>query len=88
MKLKPIIFKLTNQTAIAYCLGITLSVYPNNSKYDCRMTYLNRRAEIETGFDSIERAINHAVQVLLYSALIQQFNQVNKQELHYEIQYQ
>lgn len=88
MKLKPIQFKVINQSAIAYCLGITLSVYLNNNKYDCRMTYLDRRAEIETGFDTKEQAIKHAVNVLLFKALSSQCTKINKQELSYELIYQ
>lgn len=87
MQLKPIQFHITNQTAIAYCLGITLSIYPNNNKYDCRMTYLNHRAEIETGFNTQEQAIQHAVFVLLFNALSKQCSHITKQELSYELNY-
>ena len=49
----------------AQFLGLTLSVYRNNGKWEARLTTPHQRPEIQQGFSSIEEAMRYAEHVLL-----------------------
>ena len=73
LKLKPLRWSITNNIATARIMGVLLSVYPNNGKYDCRLSNGNDRPETETGFFSLGEAMEYAESELLERELARYF---------------
>lgn len=69
MKPKP----LNWQDNIATFMGITLSVFPNNSKWDCRLVNDLTRSETQSGFNTIDEAKQYAEHILLNRELHKYF---------------
>lgn len=78
MKLKEIYWEKGCDKADTHIMGITLSVYKNNGKWDARLSNPYQRPEIETGFDTAEEAMRYAEHILLVRELKKYFSYVNK----------
>lgn len=78
MKLKEIYWNISIHTATAQIMGLTLSVFPNNGKWDARLSTPHQRPETETGFDTADEAMRYAERVLLGRELKKYFNFVNQ----------
>lgn len=59
-------------------MGVLLSAYPNNGKYDCRLSNGNDRPETETGFFSLGEAMECAESKLLKRELSRYFTLADK----------
>lgn len=81
MKLKQIYWDKGVDNAFTRVMGVSLSVYKNNGKWDACLTTLYERPEVATGFDTADEAMRYAEQVLLQRELRKYFNEVsNAQE--------
>lgn len=75
MKLKPIQWdKQSPHNQIATIMGLTLSVYKNNGKWEARLLNLFSRPEIQQGFETAEEAEHYAESVLLTRELKKYFD--------------
>ena len=74
--LKPICWHIKSGKATAHVMGVELSVYQNNGKYDCRLNNGRDRPETQSGFDDMEQAIDHAELVLLKNEMAKYFTGV------------
>ena len=79
MKLKQIYWDKTdpNQLSTAF-MGLTLSVYKNNGKWEARLASPHLRPEIQQGFDTADEAVRYAERILLVRELKKHFSFVNK----------
>lgn len=79
MKLKQIYWDKTDPNKLTTVfMGLTLSVYKNNGKWDARLSSPHQRPEIETGFDTADEAVRYAEHILLVRELKKYFSFVNK----------
>lgn len=79
MKLKQIYWDKTDPNKLTTVfMGLTLSVYKNNGKWDARLSSPHQRSEIETGFDTADEAVRYAEHILLVRELKKYFSFVNK----------
>lgn len=78
LKLKPLRWSIASNIATARIMGVLLSVYPNNGKYDCRLSNGNDRPETETGFFSLGEAMEYAESELLKRELARYFTLADK----------
>ena len=76
MKLKEIYWEKEADKATAYVMGLTLSVYQNNGKWDARLYAPNNRPETETGFVTSAEAMRYAEHTLLHRELKKYFKGV------------
>lgn len=76
MRLKEIYWTKDGQVATVNFMGVTLSVYQNNGKWDARLNNPTTRPEIETGFDTAEEAMRYAESTLLCRELNKHFYDV------------
>ena len=74
LNLKPLLWSIVSIIATARIMGVLLSAYPNNGKYDCNG---NDRPETETGFFSLGEAMECAESELLKRELARYFVLVN-----------
>lgn len=74
MKLKEIYWEKGRDKADTHIMGIALSVYKNNGKWDARLSSPYQRPEIETGFDTADEAIRYAEHILLRRELKKYFS--------------
>lgn len=65
MKLKLLNWQKDSQIETVIFMGLTLSVFPNNGKWDARLVNPNQRPETETGFNSADEAKQYTEKVLL-----------------------
>lgn len=74
MKLKPIHWDKTDpEKPTAIFMGLVLSVYKNNGKWEARLHNPYRRPEIQQGFDTIHEAKRYAEYTLLTRELKKHF---------------
>lgn len=79
MKLKKIYWdKDKPDRLIALFLGLTLSVYKNNYKWEARLASPHQRLEIQQGFDTADEAMRYAEHILLVRELKKHFSYVNE----------
>ena len=78
LRLKPLRWSIASNIATARIMGVLLSVYPNNGKYDCRLSNGNDRPETQTGFFCMKDAMDHAETKLLERELARYFTLVDK----------
>ena len=78
LRLKPLRWSIANNIATARIMGVLLSVYPNNGKYDCRLSNGNDRPETQTGFFNLGEAMEYAESELLRRELARYFTLVDK----------
>ena len=79
MKLKQIYWDKTDTDKLTTVfMGLTLSVYKNNGKWEARLVSLRQRPEIQQGFDTADEAIRYAEYILLVQELKKHFSYVNE----------
>lgn len=78
MKLKQIYWDKDVDKATATVMGVTLSVFKNNGKWDARLTTPQQRPETEIGFSSADEAMRYAEHILLVRELKKHFSHVNE----------
>jgi len=79
MKLKQIYWDKTDPNRLSTTfMGLTLSVYKNNGKWEARLASPYRRPEIQQGFDTTDEAVRYAEHILLGRELKKHFSHVNK----------
>lgn len=79
MKLKQIYWDKTDPNKISTVfLGLTLSVYKNNGKWEARLSDPYQRPEIQQGFDTSDEAMRYAERILLVQKLKKHFSHVNE----------
>lgn len=76
MKLKEIYWTPSKGVATAQIMGITLSVFPNNGKWDARLTNPHTRPETQSGFDTADEAMRYAEHTLLRREMMKYFTHV------------
>ena len=59
-------------------MGLTLSVYKNNGKWEARLASPHQRPEIQQGFDTADEAMRYAEHILLGRELKKHFPCVNE----------
>lgn len=72
-QLKQINWDIKDHVATARVMGITLSVYENNNKWDSRLSNGHDRPEIQTGLDHAAEAMKYAEDVLLQAEIKKYF---------------
>lgn len=70
---KPLNWQKDGEIITAQFMGLTLSAFPNNGKWDARLVSPNQRPETETGLDSAEDAMKYAEEILLMSEIKKYF---------------
>ena len=79
MKLKQIYWDKTDTDKLTTVfMGLTLSVYKNNGKWEARLASPHQRPEIQQGFDTADEAIRYAEYILLVQELKKHFSYVNE----------
>lgn len=79
MKLKQIYWSKTDPDRLsAVFMGLTLSVYKNNDRWEARLASPQQRAEIQQGFATVEEALQYAEHVLLGRELKKYFSYVDE----------
>lgn len=79
MKLKQIYWDKTDPDKLTTAfMGLTLSVYKNNGKWEARLANPHRRPEIQQGFDTVDEAVRYAEHILLTRELKRFFTRVDK----------
>ena len=79
MKLKQIYWDKTDPDKLTTIfMGLTLSVYKNNGKWEARLASPHKRPEIQQGFDTADEAMRYAEYVLLVRELKKHFSYVNE----------
>ena len=79
MKLKQIYWDKTGLDKLATVfMGLTLSVYKNNGKWEARLASPHQRPEIQQGFDTAEEAMRYVEHILLVRALKKHFSYANE----------
>ena len=79
MKLKQIYWYKTDPDKLTTVfMGLTLSVYKNNGKWEARLTSPHQRPEIQQGFDTADEAVRYTEHILLVRALKKHFSFVNE----------
>lgn len=74
MKLKPLNWVVIDPYKLnAVVMGVTLSVYLNNGKWESRLSNGDERPVIVAGFDYRHEAMKHAEEVLLENELSKYF---------------
>ena len=77
MKLKKIYWDKTDPDKLTTVfMGLTLSVYKNNDKWEARLASPHQRPEIQQGFDTAEDAMRYAEYILLVRELKKHFSRV------------
>ena len=80
MKLKQIYWGKTDPNKLTTVfMGLTLSVYKNNGKWEARLASPHQRPEIHQGFDTADEAIRYAEHILLARELKNHFSYVDEQ---------
>lgn len=59
-------------------MGLILSVYKNNGKWEARLASPHKRPEIQQGFDTADEAMRYAEHILLGRELKKHFSCVNE----------
>lgn len=79
MKLKQIYWGKTDPNCLfTTFMGLTLSVYKNNDKWEARLASPHQRPEIQQGFDTADEAMRYAEHILLVRELKNHFSYVNE----------
>lgn len=73
MNIKPLKWQKDGQIETVIFMGLTLSVFPNNGKWDARLINQHQRPETETGFETAEEAKKYAEKVLLMREIKKHF---------------
>lgn len=76
MKLRPLEWQDEQGVITARVLGVTLSVFKNNDKWDARLSTPHQRPETETGFDTKKEALRYAEHILLVREFKKYFTRV------------
>ena len=80
MKLKQIYWNKTDPDKLtAVFMGLTLSVYRNNGKWEARLSNPHQRPEIQQGFKTSAEAVRYAEYTLLRRELKKHFSFVSEQ---------
>ena len=75
MKLKKIYWDQTGPNKLATVfMGLTLSVYKNNDKWEARLASPQQRPEIQQGFETADEAMRYAEHILLVRELKKHFS--------------
>lgn len=75
MKLKKIYWDKTDPDKLTTVfMGLTLSVYKNNYKWEARLASPHQRPEIQQGFDTADEAMRYAEHILLVRELKKHFS--------------
>ena len=75
MKLKKIYWDKTDPDKLATVfMGLTLSVYENNGKWEARLASPHKRPEIQQGFDTADEAMRYVEHTLLVRELKKHFS--------------
>ena len=79
MKLKQIYWDKTDPNRLSTTfMGLALSVYKNNGKWEARLASPHQRPEIEQGFDTADEAVRYIEHILLVRELKKHFSYVNE----------
>lgn len=79
MKLKQIYWDKTDPDKLTTVfMGLTLSVYKNNGKWEARLASPHQRPEIQQGFDTADEAMRYAEYTLLRRELKKHFSYVSE----------
>ena len=79
MKLKQIYWDKTDPNRLSTTfMGLALSVYKNNGKWEARLASPHQRPEIEQGFDTADEAVRYIEHILLVRELKKHFSFVNE----------
>ena len=79
MKLKQIYWaKAYADKLTTVFLGLILSVYKNNGKWEARLASPHQRPEIQQGFDTADEAMRYAEHILLVRELKKHFSYVDE----------
>lgn len=79
MKLKQIYWDKTDPDKLTTVfMGLTLSVYKNNGKWEARLASPYQRPEIQQGFDTVDEAVRYTEHILLVRELKKHFSYVNE----------
>ena len=79
MKLKQTYWDKTDPDKLTTVfMGLTLSVYKNNGKWEARLASPHQRPEIQQGFDTADEAVRYAERILLVRELKKYFSFVNE----------
>ena len=77
MKLKKIYWDKTDPDKLTTVfMGLVLSVYKNNDKWEARLASPHQRPEIQQWFDTAEDAMRYAEYILLVRELKKHFSRV------------
>ena len=75
MKLKQIYWDKNDPNFLSTTfMGLTLSVYMNNGKWEARLANPHQRPEIQQGFDTADEAVRYAEYTLLRRELKKYFS--------------
>ena len=75
MKLKQIYWdKTVPDKLTTIFMGLTLSVYKNNDKWEARLASPQQRPEIQQGFETADEAVRYAEHILLVRELKKHFS--------------
>ena len=79
MKLKQIYWDKNDPNFLSTTfMGLTLSVYKNNGKWEARLASPHQRPEIQQGFDTADEAVRYAEYILLRRELKKYFSFVKE----------
>ena len=79
MKLKQLYWDKTDPDKLTTVfMGLALSVYKNNGKWEARLASPQQRPEIQQGFDTADEAVRYAERILLVRELKKYFSFVNE----------
>lgn len=79
MRLKQIYWDKTDPDKLTTIfMGLTLSVYKNNGKWEARLASPHQRPEIQAGFDTADEAVRYAENSLLRREINKYFSYVNE----------
>ena len=79
MKLKQTYWDKTDPDKLTTVfMGLTLSVYKNNGKWEARLASPQQRPEIQQGFETADEAVRYAERILLVRELKKYFSFVNE----------
>ena len=79
MKLKQIYWdKIDYDHVSTTFMGLDLSVYKNNGKWEARLASPYHRPEIQQGFDTADEAVRYAEHILLVREFKKHFSFVNE----------